>query len=77
MKKSEFIRLPDYEDESEFADLQVGDKFLMGRNVCGQKEHKKHGESIAYYEVINKTNIGIEYAPIYDYLDDDTTKGEE
>jgi hypothetical protein len=77
MKKSKFIRLPDYEDEDDFMDLEIGDYFLMGRSVCGQKESKKHGDSISYYEVIGKSNIGIEYAPVFDYLDDDVTKGEE
>lgn len=76
MKRQKFIRLPEFEDEDDMNKLEVGDFFLYGNNVKGQKQNKKDGEEICYYEVIRKSNMGIEYAPVFDVLEK-TEKGEE
>jgi len=75
MRRNEFIRLPDIEEESDMDKLNIGDHFLYGRNVINQKQDKEVGESITYYEiVVNNEHGRIEYTPIYDYMEKD--KGE-
>ena len=50
-------------------------KFLYGKNLINQKQEKEIGHPITYYQVIGKSMIGVEYTPIYDYMEED--KGEE
>jgi len=73
MKRYDFIKLPEFEDLDDTGKLQIGDRFLYGLSVRAQKQNKKDGEEICFYEVIGKSNMGIEYTPIYDILE----KGEE
>jgi hypothetical protein len=74
MKKLEFMRIPEFEDLDDTSKLQLGDKFLYGKNVIWQKQNKKDGDEICYYEVIAKSSIGIEYTPIFDILEDKEKK---
>jgi hypothetical protein len=78
MDKLKFQRLPEFEDMDDTSELNIGDCFLFGKNIIGQKQNKmKNGEPITYYKVISKSDMGIEYSPIYDYLETETEKGEE
>jgi hypothetical protein len=71
MRRSEFIRLTDIEEESDMDNLDIGDRFLYGRNVINQKQEKEIGDSITYYEVIDKKHGSVEYTPIFDYMEKD------
>jgi len=74
MRKQRFIRLPEINEEANMDKLNVGDHFLYGRNVINQKQEKEIGESITYYEIINKDHSRVEYIPIFDYME--KNKGE-
>ncbi len=77
MRRLEFIRLPDIDEESDMDKLKVGDHFLYGMNVINQKQEKEVGESITYYEIVNNDHGRIEYTPIFDYMEKDyENKGE-
>lgn len=76
MNISEFSKLPEFEDMDDMGRLEVGDKFLYGNNVKAQKQNKKMGDEICYYVVISKSDIGVEYTPVFEILDNDI-KGEE
>jgi len=73
MLKSVFMKLPELKDEDDITKLKIGDRFLYGRSVINQKQDKKDGSTLTYFEVISKSQNGIEYTPIYDYME----KGEE
>jgi hypothetical protein len=75
MRMSVFKRLLIIEEEKEMNKLNVGDYFLYGKSIITQRENKKPGQPITYYEIIRKSHNNIEYAPIYDYMEKD--KGEE
>lgn len=75
MRKTKFNKMKTIEKEKDMNDLQVGECFLYGKNIIAQKGVKEVGEPITYYQVINKTDNGVEYSPIYDYMEKD--KGEE
>lgn len=77
MRKTDFMRLPEYtnENEKEMKGLNVGDNFLYGINLIGQKQNKTIGQPISYYQIISKSDTGVEYTPIFDYMEKD--KGEE
>ena len=75
MRIQEFSRIPEFEDLDDTSGLNVGDKFLYGINVRGQKQNKKDGDEICYYVVISKSKMGIEYGPVFDVLEKD--KGED
>ena len=76
MKKTEFVRMLEITEEKNMDNLKVGDFFLYGASVISQKQHKSIGDSITYYKVVEKKPKGIEYAPVFDYLEMDS-KGEE
>lgn len=67
MKINEWRRLKEVES---LDNLKVGDFFLMGEYIIGQKEEKKPGQEITYYKVLNKKGKSIEYIPIYDILEE-------
>lgn len=68
------MRLPELQDEDDITKLKIGDRFLYGRSVINQKQMEKvDGSTITYFEVLSKSQNGIEYIPIYDYME----KGEE
>jgi hypothetical protein len=73
MKRFDFMKLPEFDDLDDVSDLKIGDKFLYGPSVRGQKQSKQEGQEICYYTVIGKSKMGIEYAPVFDILE----KGEE
>jgi len=77
MRISKFKRLKTIEKdkEEEMNKLMVGECFLYGKNVVAQKETKKVGQSITYYQVISKSNNSVEYTPIFDYMEEE--KGEK
>lgn len=75
MRKLDFMRLPEIEKEKEMDKFEVGEKFLYGKNVIAQKTNKEVGQSITYYEILRKLDNGVEYIPIFDYMEED--KGEE
>lgn len=77
MRKFEFSKLPEYNSENEdnMNELEVGDNFLFGISVISQKQNKQVGHAITYYQVVRKWGNGIEYTPIFDYLENDY-KGE-
>ena len=74
MDQVKFKRMREITEEKEMDKLNVGDDFLYGTNVISQKS-KSVGESITYYRVIAKNKNGIEYTPIFDYMEQ--TKGEQ
>lgn len=70
MDQVKFKRMREITEEHEMDKLNVGDDFLYGINVIGQKANKAVGESITYYRVISKNKNGsIEYTPIFDYME--------
>ena len=70
------MRLPEFEDTADTNVLKVGDYFLYGKSVCAQKQNKLEGEEISYYQVVSKSQSGIEFAPVFDIMEQDR-KGEE
>lgn len=71
MRKTQFLRLPEFEDEDDMTVLNIGDHFLYGSTVREQKQEKKNGDTISYYQVINKTRNGVEYVAIVDAMEGD------
>lgn len=68
MKKSEFIRLP----EDGPKEMKLFEKFLEGHAMIGQKDKKKPGNQITYYEVIKIYNdTHYEYTHKFDILEED------
>lgn len=68
------MKLPELTDENDVRKLKVGDRFLYGSHVINQKQMEKgDGSTLTYFEVISKSQNGIEYIPIYDYME----KGDE
>lgn len=74
MRKTIFIRLKEIDKEIDMNNLEIGDYFLYGKNLIGQKQNKEIGQPITYYEIISKSYGSVEYIPIYDYMEED--KGE-
>lgn len=70
-----FKRMLEIEEEKDMDKLNVGDDFLYGKNVIAQKANKGVGESITYYRIVSKTDNGVEYTPIFDYMEG--VKGEQ
>ena len=78
MRKTEFFRLKEIvaDKENEMDELKIGDHFLYGTAVIAQKQNKVIGDSISYFEIVaKKSHGGVEYAPVFDYMEKD--KGEE
>jgi hypothetical protein len=71
MKENVIKKLKVIEEEEDMNKLIVGEYFLYGRNIVNQVENKKPGDPITYYKIINKHSKGVEYTPIYDYLEKD------
>lgn len=75
MRESDWKRMPEITDESKMNELDLHDYFLYGKNMIAQKQTKKLGQEISYYEVIGKGVGGhIEYAPVFDLLERDLLK---
>jgi len=51
--------------------LELGDFFLYGRSVIMQKQNKQAGDSISFYQVIEKEGSSVSYAPVFDYMEED------
>lgn len=64
------LRIYNLEDSKEKRPLRKGDKFLYGKNMTGQKENKKKGDDISYFEVIKIDGDKIEYCLKYDKLEE-------
>jgi hypothetical protein len=78
MRKTTFMRLIEFEDMADTNRLKIGECFLYGKSVINQKSTKDVGQEISYYKVVSKSQCGIEYAPVYDIMEEDTNnKGEE
>ena len=71
MKKTIFRKLREVNTEEMFPMLKVGDIFLYGKSVILQKEVKQVGQPITYYKVVEANGSNINYAPIYDILEED------
>jgi len=71
MKISEFQKLAECEEEKEMDKLELGDFFLYGRSVIMQKQNKQAGDSISFYQVIEKEGSSVSYAPVFDYMEED------
>lgn len=71
MKCREFIDLPELNDMSTPNRLRVGLKFLTGTTVIGQKEEKKAGDLVTYYQVVSSDDRGnVSYKPVYEKLEE-------
>ncbi len=79
MKKTVFMKMLEIEKgkEEKIDELKIGDYFLYGNSVIGQKQNKTVGQSLSYFEVINKKNGSVEYAPVFDYMEKDLVAEEE
>lgn len=75
MNSFDFKKMTEITEEEDMQKLKVGDDFLYGKNVIAQKSNKSVGESITYYRVISKTKAGVEYTPIFDYMEE--SKGDK
>ena len=73
MRQIDFQKVKEIEKEEEMNDLDLGDFFLYGRNVIAQKQGKQPGQTISYYEVIEKNEVtgSVSYEPVFDYLEED------
>ena len=71
MRKTEFQRLKEIEDEREMDDLELGDFFLYGTSVVNQKQSKDIGQPISYYQVVEKKEGSVLYSPMFDTLEED------
>ena len=60
MKNNLFQSLPEIE-ELDKVDLSIGDKFLYGESLIDQKYDKEVGDTITYYEVVDKSENNIRY----------------
>lgn len=69
MDQLKFKRMKEITEEKDMNKLEIGDDFLYGTNVIAQKANKSVGESITYYRVISKNKNGIEYTPMFDYME--------
>jgi hypothetical protein len=69
MKKSEFDKMPEKKPDNPV----VGDIFLEGTKMVGQKGNKKPGQLVTLYKVIRVVGDGstIEYIPVYEKLEAD------
>lgn len=69
MRISDFNKLPEKKPDSP----KIGDIFLEGDRMVGQKGSKAKGQIITYYTVIKIIGDGstIEYAPKYEPLEED------
>lgn len=78
MKKFDFIKMKEIEEEKDMDQLNIGDWFLYGRSLIAQKENKIVGQAISYYEIVDKSHNRVEYKPVFDYMeeDDNVKKGE-
>ena len=74
MRKTEFMRMREIEKEKDMDDIPVGGIFMYGQRMIGQKQNKTVGQSISYFQILNKTERGVEYIPIFEYMEED--KGE-
>jgi hypothetical protein len=75
MKKVYFIRMVEITEEKDMDELEIGDFFLYGQNLIAQKQNKIPGDGISYFQIVDKKSKGnVEYAPIFDILEQD--KGE-
>ena len=79
MKKTVFMKMLEIEKGKEklIDELELGDYFLYGNSVIGQKQNKMVGQSLSYYEVIRKQNGNVEYAPVFDYMEKDLEEEEK
>jgi hypothetical protein len=77
MKKRKFEKLPQFEDENDIMELKIGDSFLYGQKMIEQVSYKEEGMQISYFKIINKTNHGVEYIPIYDIIEKDNKEEKE
>ena len=77
MKKMDFARLKELDDDMDMSGMKVGDKFLYGKNIISQKSSKEVGQPITYYEVIEKEGSNAVFMPIYDILQEDIKDGQE
>jgi hypothetical protein len=80
MKKFDFIKMKEIEEEKDMDQLNIGDWFLYGKSLIAQKENKIVGQAISYYEIVDvdKSHSRVEYKPVFDYMeeDDNVKKGE-
>jgi len=76
MNKYQWLRLKDIEDPLKMR-LKKGENFLYGSRMISQKDTKKIGEQITYFEVLNSKNDGkdLEYIQKFDVLEEDVIDG--
>lgn len=76
MKADEWYRVKVVEDISNY-NLKLGDKFLYGSKVANQKETKKIGDKITYYEVIKIDGNSVQYVIRIENLEEVRFKKDE
>ena len=68
MKKNEFKKL----SEAGPKKVEIGEKFLEGRAMVGQKDKKGPGDQITYYEIIKvHSDTHYEYTHRFEILEED------
>ncbi len=72
MNKYKWLRLKEIEDPLKMR-LKKGEQFLYGVSMLAQKDTKKVGQQITYFEILNSKNEGkdIEYIQMFDVLEED------
>ena len=71
MKARQFSELPEIEDLTTVKRFKIGSKFLTGNSVIAQKENKKVGDIVTYYEVTGiDTRGNISYKPVYERMEE-------
>ena len=71
------MRMKEIVEENDMDQLKIGDCFLYGNHVIGQKQSKIIGQSLSYFKIISKSKNGVEYAPIFDHMEKDIVQGEK
>lgn len=63
ISKTDFRKIKNLDESSiNASNLEIGDKFVHGRNMAEQLNIKKIGDDVSYFEVINiKDNGNIVY----------------
>lgn len=66
------LRIINFNDPKDKRKLKKGDKFLYGKNMISQKENKKIGDDISYFQIIDvKKGGNIEYVLKNDILEEE------
>ena len=77
MRQADWKKLIEITEETKMDELEVHDYFLYGTSMIAQKQSKKVGQEISYYQVMSKNGRHIEYGPVFDLLEKDVIRSDD